>query len=115
MFIISHTNPYPIVKSAATASTAVAGRLFCAKTSTPVVSPWTVVSQTTLHSTSPASSIPTVPHNIPYHSKQEKCYKIHNLTDEEATLLEPAACAIHGLDKLRPKVGCEVLLLGACL
>lgn len=45
--------------------------------------------------------------------KQEKCYKIHNLTDEEATLLEPAACAIHGLDKLRPKVGCEVLLLGA--
>ncbi|KAG9098141.1 N-terminal acetyltransferase A complex catalytic subunit ard1 [Ceratobasidium sp. 392] len=45
--------------------------------------------------------------------KQQKCYKIHNLTDEEATLLEPAACAIHGLDKLRPKVGCEVLLLGA--
>lgn len=50
-----------------------------------------------------------------FYSKQEKCYKIHNLTDEEATLLEPAACAIHGLDKLRPKVGCEVLLLGACI
>lgn len=46
------------------------------------------------------------------YSKQEKCYKVYNLTDEEATLLEPAACAIHGLDKLRPKVGCEVLLLG---
>jgi len=48
---------------------------------------------------------------IVYH--QKKCYKIHNLTDEEATLLEPASCAIHGLDKLRPPVGVEVLLLGA--
>lgn len=35
------------------------------------------------------------------------------MTDEEATLLEPAACAIHGLDKLNPPVGIEVLLLGA--
>jgi D-arabinitol dehydrogenase (NADP+) len=42
-----------------------------------------------------------------------KVYKIHNLSDEEATLLEPAACALHGLDKLRPPVGCEVLMLGA--
>ncbi|KAF8899755.1 chaperonin 10-like protein [Gymnopilus junonius] len=48
---------------------------------------------------------------IKYH--QSKLYKIHNLTDEEATLLEPAACAIHGLDKLNPPVGIEVLLLGA--
>jgi D-arabinitol dehydrogenase (NADP+) len=46
-------------------------------------------------------------------SPQHKLYKIHNLTDEEATLLEPAACAIHGLDKLSPPVGVEVLLLGA--
>lgn len=45
--------------------------------------------------------------------QQEKLYKIYNLTDEEATLLEPAACAIHGLDKLRPPVGIEVLMLGA--
>ncbi|KAL4068586.1 chaperonin 10-like protein [Scleroderma yunnanense] len=44
---------------------------------------------------------------------QRKLYKIKNLTDEEATLLEPAACAIHGLDKLSPPVGIEVLLLGA--
>ncbi|EIM82067.1 NADP+-dependent D-mannitol dehydrogenase [Stereum hirsutum FP-91666 SS1] len=44
---------------------------------------------------------------------QHKLYKIKNLTDEEATLLEPAACAIHGLDKLNPPVGIEVLLLGA--
>jgi D-arabinitol dehydrogenase (NADP+) len=46
-------------------------------------------------------------------SPQYKLYKIHNLTDEEATLLEPAACAIHGLDKLNQPVGVEVLLLGA--
>lgn len=44
---------------------------------------------------------------------QSKISKIYNLTDEEATLLEPASCAIHGLDRLRPKVGSEVLLLGA--
>jgi D-arabinitol dehydrogenase (NADP+) len=45
--------------------------------------------------------------------QQKKLYKIHNLTDEESTLLEPAACAIHGLDKLNPPVGIDVLLLGA--
>jgi len=45
--------------------------------------------------------------------QSNKVYKIHNLSDEEATLLEPAACALHGLDKLRPPVGCEVLMLGA--
>jgi len=45
--------------------------------------------------------------------KQSKLYKIHNLSDEDATLLEPAACAIHGLDKLNPPVGVEVLVLGA--
>lgn len=42
------------------------------------------------------------------HSPQRKLYKIKNLTDEEATLLEPASCAIHGLDKLNPPVGIEV-------
>ncbi|KAG9311768.1 chaperonin 10-like protein [Chiua virens] len=45
--------------------------------------------------------------------QQNKLYKIKNLTDEEATLLEPAACAIHGLDRLNPPVGAEVLLIGA--
>ncbi|KZO98605.1 NADP+-dependent D-mannitol dehydrogenase [Calocera viscosa TUFC12733] len=44
---------------------------------------------------------------------QSKVYQIHNLTDIEATLLEPAACAIHGLDKIHPPVGSEVLLMGA--
>lgn len=43
----------------------------------------------------------------------EKCYKIHNLSDEEATLLEPASCAIHGMDKLKMPFGATVLLIGA--
>ncbi|KAG9311755.1 chaperonin 10-like protein [Chiua virens] len=42
-----------------------------------------------------------------------KVYKIHNLTDEEATLVEPAACAIHGMDKLNAPVGIEALVIGA--
>lgn len=40
-------------------------------------------------------------------------YKIHNLADEEATLLESAACAVHGLDQLKPDIGVEVLVLGS--
>jgi len=44
---------------------------------------------------------------------QSKIYEIHNLSDIDATLLEPAACAIHGLDKIHPPVGSEVLLMGA--
>ncbi|KAH7882416.1 chaperonin 10-like protein [Phlebopus sp. FC_14] len=43
----------------------------------------------------------------------KQVYKIKNLTDEEATLVEPAACAIHGLDKLNPPVGVTVLVIGA--
>ncbi|KAF7797653.1 hypothetical protein EIP86_008853 [Pleurotus ostreatoroseus] len=46
-------------------------------------------------------------------SAANKVYKIHNLTDEEATLVEPTACAIHGLDKLSPPVGIDVLIIGA--
>lgn len=42
-----------------------------------------------------------------------KVFKIHNLTDVEATLLEPASCAAHGLDKIRPKLGSSVLMFGA--
>ncbi|THV07074.1 NADP+-dependent D-mannitol dehydrogenase [Dendrothele bispora CBS 962.96] len=40
-------------------------------------------------------------------------FKIHNITDEEATLIEPTACAIHAVDKLNLKVGSEVLILGS--
>lgn len=43
----------------------------------------------------------------------QKCYKIKNLTDEEATLLEPASCAVHGMDKLQMPFGASVLLIGA--
>ncbi|KAF8122692.1 chaperonin 10-like protein [Boletus edulis] len=43
----------------------------------------------------------------------KKVYKIYNLTDEEATLIEPAACAIHGMDKLNPPVGIDALVIGA--
>ncbi|CAD6571588.1 MAG: hypothetical protein CYPHOPRED_004489 [Cyphobasidiales sp. Tagirdzhanova-0007] len=42
-----------------------------------------------------------------------KLFKIENLTDLEATLLEPASCAVHGLDKLQLKLGSECLLIGA--
>ncbi|KAF8180378.1 chaperonin 10-like protein [Pholiota molesta] len=45
--------------------------------------------------------------------QSKKLYKIKNLTDEEATLVEPASCAIHGMDKLNPPVGIEALVLGA--
>jgi len=43
----------------------------------------------------------------------KKVYKINNLTDEEAVLVEPTACAVHGMDKLNAPVGVEVLLIGA--
>ncbi|KAK2461014.1 hypothetical protein APHAL10511_006955 [Amanita phalloides] len=51
--------------------------------------------------------------NTLYSKHLHKVYKIKNLSDEEATLLEPAACAVHGLDKLNPPVGVEALVLGA--
>ncbi|CAK7204188.1 hypothetical protein SEUCBS139899_006942 [Sporothrix eucalyptigena] len=35
------------------------------------------------------------------------------LSDADATLLEPAACAAHGLDKIAPRMGSSVLLFGA--
>ncbi|KXX77676.1 D-arabinitol dehydrogenase 1 [Madurella mycetomatis] len=44
---------------------------------------------------------------------QGKVFKIHNLTDTEATLIEPASCACHGLDKIRPRLGSSALMFGA--
>ncbi|KAG5654568.1 hypothetical protein H0H81_000093 [Sphagnurus paluster] len=46
-------------------------------------------------------------------AQSKKVYKIKNVSDEEATLIEPAACAIHGLDKLNAPVGVDVLVIGA--
>lgn len=42
-----------------------------------------------------------------------KVFKIKNLSDVDATLLEPASCAAHGLDKIAPKMGSSVLIFGA--
>jgi len=42
-----------------------------------------------------------------------KVFKIHNLSDVDATLLEPASCACHGLEKIAPKLGSSVLMFGA--
>jgi len=44
---------------------------------------------------------------------EHKLYKINKISDLEATLAEPLACAIHGVDVIQPKVGSEILLLGA--
>lgn len=46
-------------------------------------------------------------------SEAKKVYKIYNLSDEEATLVEPAACAIHGMDRLNAAVGIDALIIGA--
>lgn len=35
---------------------------------------------------------------------QGKVFPLHNLSDVDATLLEPASCAAHGLEKIAPKV-----------
>lgn len=42
-----------------------------------------------------------------------KVFKFHKLSDVDATLLEPAACAAHGLEKIAPKFGSSVLMFGA--
>lgn len=88
------------------------------RTSLPRVSPWTVDSPNTLPSKfisleSCRLKRPADHPSFSPHSNQSKVFKYSNISDEEATLLEPASCAIHGLDKLKPKVGAEVLLLGA--
>lgn len=44
---------------------------------------------------------------------RSQIYKINNLTDAEACLVEPASCAIHGADVLNLPVGSDVLVIGA--
>lgn len=101
--------------SAITASTADAVSHSFAKTFKYAVSPKTAgspsISNSSLKEHQNFNFV--IPDNFDANSHQKKLYKIKNLTDEESTLLEPAACAIHGLDKLNPPVGIEVLLLGA--
>jgi D-arabinitol dehydrogenase (NADP+) len=43
----------------------------------------------------------------------KRVFPIQNLSDVDATLLEPASCAAHGLDKIAPKMGSSVLMFGA--
>ncbi|GLV53352.1 2-deoxy-scyllo-inosamine dehydrogenase [Dictyobacter sp. S3.2.2.5] len=45
--------------------------------------------------------------------KAEKVFPIQTLSWEEAALVEPTACAIHGMDMIALKPGSEVLLFGA--
>lgn len=42
-----------------------------------------------------------------------RVFKIKNLSDVDATLLQPASCAAHGLDKIAPKMGSSALIFGA--
>ncbi|KXJ96838.1 chaperonin 10-like protein [Microdochium bolleyi] len=44
---------------------------------------------------------------------QGKIFKIKNLNHIDATLIEPASCAMHGLEKIAPKAGSHALLIGA--
>jgi D-arabinitol dehydrogenase (NADP+) len=44
---------------------------------------------------------------------QGKVFHLKNLNDVDATLLEPASCAAHGLEKIAPKLGSSVLMIGA--
>ena len=97
--------------SATIVSIAVEASPCCAKISNRVESLRMVVSPNMLYSEPLASLHSLLLKGL--FSKQHKLYKIKNLTDEEATLLEPAACAVHGLDKLNPPVGVEALVLGA--
>ncbi|KAL3450524.1 chaperonin 10-like protein [Aspergillus insuetus] len=42
-----------------------------------------------------------------------RVFKIKNISDLDATLIEPASCAAHGVEKIAPKLGSSVLLFGA--
>ena len=44
---------------------------------------------------------------------EHKVYKVKHLNPLDATLVEPATCAVHGLLKIAPKPGSTVLLMGA--
>ncbi|KAJ5540508.1 alcohol dehydrogenase [Penicillium frequentans] len=42
-----------------------------------------------------------------------RVFKFNNLSDADATLIEPAACAAHGIDIIAPHMNSRVLLFGA--
>ena len=43
----------------------------------------------------------------------KRVFSIENLSDVNATLLEPASYDAHGLDKVAPKMGSSLLMFGA--
>lgn len=43
----------------------------------------------------------------------ERCYSIAGLALDDAALIEPTACAIHGIDQLDLRAGSNVLVIGA--
>jgi D-arabinitol dehydrogenase (NADP+) len=45
--------------------------------------------------------------------KADKVFPIHNLSWREAVMVEPTACAVHGMDVIALKPGSQVLLFGA--
>lgn len=40
-------------------------------------------------------------------------FQSHNISDVDASLIEPASCAAHRMDKIAPKLGSKILLFGA--
>lgn len=46
-------------------------------------------------------------------ARAEKCFPIGDLSDEQAVLVEPLACAVHGMDVLGLRPGSDVLVFGA--
>lgn len=38
-----------------------------------------------------------------------RVFQFHNISDVDATLIEPASCAAHGMDRIAPKLGSKVL------
>lgn len=43
----------------------------------------------------------------------KRVFHLKGISDVDATLIEPAACAAHGMDKIAPSMGSKVLLFGA--
>ncbi|KAL2861516.1 chaperonin 10-like protein [Aspergillus pseudodeflectus] len=43
----------------------------------------------------------------------KRVFPFKGISDVDATLIEPAACAAHGIDKIAPHMGSKVLLFGA--
>jgi hypothetical protein len=97
----------------ANASTAVVASFCCVSTSKPTVSPWMAVLLSTAPIRVRSPSRGLLDWRVLTEYIAGRVFKIKNLSWVDATLLEPASCAAHGLDKIAPKMGSSVLMLGA--